>query len=238
MPAGFQSFIQGTLDVQLDNTQVYYHMVAKGTIPSASWSEPTLPQGRQHIYNYKVLSSSPWLPYYIAANNPILAFHTPAGNAHLTSQVRRADNEAVAAGVEWFLFDTSTPASGSSGFELYIPSVRRVFSSQMKPIRVLGVMSDASDPRWSPPANLGSKKLAAAVICGFTTKSVYGDWYDWGWQRDWSEVVSVYNASYGAPTQANSYMSWNDSRNEVYPFIDLAVDSGVSQIMVIDVTGY
>lgn len=253
MPAGFESFIEGTSISQIFNTHTYFRLIASGVVPNSGWIPPVTPitgiGAGNPTYNY--MRKFHDVPQLNGATNVSVVFHTPVGAASVTHSVNAAGmtqlyclatEEARNAGIQWFAFDTSEPPASNSGFELYLPFMKRTYSSSMKPLRPLGMML-FNPGGWVAPPGISGKKLGAVLVKQRKEWEDFGeaDVIEWG---DWHEIAaersSIYHVSSGAPIRGEAWVtdSYSTTNWSGTPFKDLWSGSYSEAILLVDLTGY
>ena len=225
-------------------------MVSSGVIPSSGWvgAGQVYPNYTNSIANY----TARWLNLgFHEGDNLCLAIHTPAGAACAllyrsgSGEYRAeviANDAARNSGIQWFLFSTAPPPAVSSGFELYIPSVRRVYSTGAKPMRPLAILTGTSQATLQNdyPTSASGKKLAAVVVKASVDFWRYGEMEGGGWFEQAQYSQSMFTVNYGPPqvVMARNSGSRSTSGGGGTPYVDEVRGSIGMSLLLVDVTGY
>lgn len=238
MPAGIETFVQGTSIVQITDKYEYFNFVTKGsfTVPNQ-----TPPAGYNYVaYQLSIPSSvlTSEFPMLAIRNSRSAVFYLVHANG---AEVRYAFLLQPGQTVEWWLFANRSPSASSYGFQLYKEG-KLVF--------------DALTPTANPIASVDSEipfpgdgRVYAAVMSNYFTEREYQftSWEDQDTGRKWNRYETYLTAMEGVYIDASGlrvqgisrflevdsgfvYDSWQGEGGTFY-------DNGQTQILVLDVTG-
>ena len=239
MTVGFETYIKGTSDLQLSNTQTYFRLLHKITpaLPAAgssAWVRRSVSSTLEYAFYYTDIVLNVPLP--LSEKIALVVQPTRFPSSFYYSIIGRSENQVKirlqvydrSSTFNFYVFGTSAPQPNVSkkGLELYNES-RLVFASETRYLKPL-VMVDGDTSAEARKANV-SYGFPIGVLC----MNQFTDWF-YDWEYEDQSYTCIFSNSLGNAELRYFTSSTNTGSGTRYE----NGQSGRSVFMYVDLRGF